>query len=174
MTTTTGERTFSTTGRSVATSKFPLIPPGSYTAKLLGDISVAKADRPDAVPYVNLACEVEGTATTEGGKNQRVFHRLFLMLKPGKDGVVNMDRANGLTAMAQAMGTEVEGVEIIEREATTADGAAVKLEYLNPAQVVEWLKSFVGTTMSVRIKTEKGTAGYSDKSVLDKFLTPAT
>lgn len=170
MTTTTGERTFSTSGRSVQTQTFKLIPPGTHNLRIAGDASIAKADKPDAVPYINLSMEVLGTASTEGGKNQRVFHRLFLGLNLGKDGVANVDRENGLVAMAQSMGTEVEGVEIVEREATNADGNTVKLEYLNPKQVTEWLAGFVGTEVRARIKTEKGTGGYSDKSVIAKFL----
>lgn len=170
MTTTTGEKTFSTASRSVAAPTFKPITPGNYDLTLGGDTSIAKADRPDAVPYINLSFEVQGTAQSEGGKNSRVFHRLFLGLKPGKDGVINMDRENQLTALAKALGTEVEGVEIIEREAQDSDGNPVKLEYLNPKQVIEWLKSFVGATVKGRIKTEKGTGGYSDKSVVAKFL----
>lgn len=169
----TGERTFSTTGRTIAIRKFPLIPPGNYTGPLLSEIEVGRADRPDAAPYVNLAFAVNGTAASEGGKPQRVYHMLFLGLKPGKDGVVNMDRENGLTALAQALGTQVEGVEIVEQEATDAEGNPVKVEYLNSRQVVEWLKSFVGVEVAFRIKTEKGTGGYEDKSKIAKFLSPA-
>lgn len=167
MTTTTGERTFSTAGRTVVAPKATLIPPGTYTLRVGADASVAKADRPGAIPYVNVSFEVLGTASTEGAKNRRVFHRLFLMFKPGKDGVVNMDRENGLLAMAQALGTQLEGVEIIER-----DFEGEKQEYLNPSQVVEWVKTFSGTELSARIKIEKGTDGYADKNAVNKFLLP--
>ena len=170
MTNTTGERTFSTAGRTVVAPTFKPITPGTYTLKVGSDAAVAKADKPDAVPYINLSFEVEGTAASEGGKNMRVFHRLFIGLKPGKDGVLNMDRENGLTAMAQSLNTEVEGVEVIEREANDADGNSVKLEYLNPKQLTEWIKGFAGTEVKARIKTEKGTGGYADKSVIQKFL----
>lgn len=167
---TTGEKTFSTSARSVAAPSFKPLQPGTYDLTLGGDVSIAKADRPDAVPYINLSFEVQGTAQTEGGKNSRVFHRLFLGLKPGKDGVINMDRENQLTALAKALGTEVEGVEIIDREAQDADGNSVTLEYLNPKQVTEWIKGFNGATVKGRVKTEKGTGGYADKSVVSKFL----
>lgn len=167
---TTGEKTFSTKGRTVVAPTFKPINPGNYDLKVGGDATIAKADKPDAVPYVNVSFEVEGTAETEGGKNKRVFHRFFLGMKEGKDGVINMDRENQLTALAQAMNTEAEDFEIVSREANDSDGNAVTLEYVNPKQVVEWLKSFEGQTVKARIKTEKGTGGFSDKSVISKFL----
>lgn len=172
MTEVTGERTFSFEGRTVAKMESKLIPPGTHTLVVGADASVAKADRPDAVPYVNISFGVRGTETSEGGKMQRVFHRLFIGLKPGKDGVVNMERENGLLALAQGLGTLPPECTIIERDATDADGNTVKLEYLNPVQVVEWLKSFSFTELQGRIKTEKGTGGYSDKSAISKFLLP--
>lgn len=167
---TTGEKTFSTAGREVKTISFKPINPGTYTLKLGSDVSIAKADKPDAVPYINLSFEVEGTAESEGGKNKRVFHRLFIGMKPGKDGVINMDRENQLTALTTALKTELEGIEIVEREAQNEDGESVSLEYLNPKQIVEFLKGFVGCEVKGRIKTEKGTGGYGDKSVVQKFL----
>lgn len=174
MSNTTGERTFSTAGRTVKAKTFPLIPPGNHMGPLGSDSSVGKADKYDAVPYVNVSFGVNGTAQAEGGKDMRVFHMLFLSLKPGKDGEVNTDRPDGITALAQALNTQVEGVEIIEREVTDPEsGETKKLEYLNPKQVQEWLKSFAGTEVGFRVKTEKGTGGYSDKSKIQKFLLPA-
>lgn len=167
---TTGEKTFSTTGREVKTVTFKPITPGTYPLILGSDATVAKADRPDAIPYVNASFEVEGSADTEGGKNKRVFPRFFLGMEPGKDGVLNMDRENGLTALAQALGTQLEGVEIISREVQDIEGNPKTIEYLNPQQVVAWLKGFAGSTVKGRIKTEKGTGNYADKSVVAKFL----
>jgi hypothetical protein len=167
---TTGEKTFSTAGREVKTVTFKPITPGNYTLKLGSDVSIAKADKPDAVPYINLSFEVLETAESEGGKNKRVFHRLFIGMKPGKDGVLNMDRENQLTALAAALGTQVEGVEIVSRDAQNEDGDSVTIEYLNPKQIVEFIKSFAGSEVKGRIKTEKGTGSYGDKSVVQKFL----
>lgn len=169
---TTGEKTFSTTGREVKTMTFKPLNPGVYSGPLGSDYTIAKADKPDAVPYINFSIACNGTAESEGGKDKRVFHRLFLGLKPGKDGVINIDRENQLTALAQALGTQVEGVEIVTREATDSEGNAVTLEYLNPAQVVEFLKSFSGTEVKFKVKTEKGTGNYGDKSVVSKFMLP--
>src|SRR5574337_978964 len=168
----TGERTFSTKGRTVKTKTFPLIPPGNHKGTLSADATIGKADRPDAVPYVNVSFEVNDTAQSEGGKNQRVFHMLFLSTLAGKDGDANTDRNGGITELAQALGTELEGIEIVEKEVENSDGDTVKLEYLDPKQVAEWVKGFAGTEVGFRIKTEKGTGGYSDKSKIQKFLLP--
>ncbi len=170
----TGERTFSTAGRAVKAKEFPLIPPGNHAGPMGSDSEIGKADRYDAVPYVKVSFSVNGTALKEGGKDQRVFHMLFLSLVPGKDGEINTDREDGITALAQAMKTTVEGVEIVEREVTNAEtGETKKLEYLNPKQVQEWLKSFAGVEVPFRIKTEKGTGDFNDKSKIQKFLLPA-
>lgn len=174
MTEVTGERTFSFEGRNVVKLVTRLIPPGTHTLELGSDASIAKSKEPAKEPYVNVSFGVQGTATSEGGKNQRIFHRLFLMLRPGKDGVMNMERENGLLALAQALGTLPPECTIVEREEADADGNMVKLEYLNPQQVVEWLKSFAGTPVQGRVKTERGTTQYpDDKSVISKFLLPA-
>lgn len=170
---TTGDRTFSTAGRTVVTNTASTpIPPGNYTLKIGSDFEIRKAKRSDATPNVNFSFEVEGTATQEGGKNRRVFHRLDLGMKPGKDGMLNMDRENQLTALAKALGTEVEGVTLVEQEVTDENGNKVTIEYLNPAQIVEWLKSFAGATVQAAIKTEKGTPEYpNEKSVVRRYLT---
>lgn len=169
---TTGERTFSTQGRKVQTNTNTLIPAGTYgiTFDATG-IEIAKSDkRPDAVPYINVRFRVNGTATKEGGKDRVVFHRFLLGLKEGKDGVANVDRESGIVAFSKAIKSEMEGVEITTQQATDADGNEVTLEYLNPKQVVEYLKGFDGTELKGRIKVQKGTEGYSDKNEVAKFL----
>lgn len=175
MTEVTGERTFSFEGRTVVKPAPRLIPPGTHTLQIGSDASIAMAKRGDAVPYVNISFAVQGTATSEGGKNLRIFHRLFLSLAPGKDGKLSLDRESGLLAMAQAMGTLPPECTVVEREGNDAEGNAVKLTYLNPKQVVEWLQTFAGTELQARVKTEKGTTEYpDDKSVIQKFLLPAS
>lgn len=173
MTSTTGERTFSTSGRKVSDLKPPLLPAGTYD--LVVDASsadVGKADRPDAVPYVNIRFTALNTATKEGGKDRKLFHRLLLSLKAGKDGIMNMDRGGGLTALAKALGTEIEGVEIVSQDVSDVNGNPVTIEYLNPRQVVEWVKSFDGSKLKARVKVQKGTAEYpDDKNEIAAFMT---
>lgn len=170
---TTGERTFNTSSQTVVSPKAQLIPAGSYDSTVASGADIGCAKRSDAIPYVNVSFEVQGTATKEGGKNRRVFHRLLLGLKPGKDGVLNPNRSNGVTAMAKALGTELEGIEIVEREVTDESGNTVKQEYLNPRQVLEWVKGFEGSSLKTRIKVQKGTAEYpDDKNEVAAFMLP--
>lgn len=173
MSNTTGERTFSTTDRNIVAPKFPQVPAGNHTGDLGGDATVAKSDRWDAVPYVKSSFTADGTAQAEGGKDLRVFHMFFLGLVPGGDGVANVDRPDGITAAAKAMGTAMEGVEIITREVENPEtGEKKTLEYLNPKQVVEFLNNMKGTKVSYRVKIEAGTKGYEDKAKIAKFLLP--
>lgn len=170
---TTGERTFNTSSQTVVSPKAQLIPAGTYESNIAAGADIGCAKRPDAIPYVNLSFEVQGTATKEGGKNRRVFHRLLLGLKPGKDGVLNPNRSNGVTAMAKALGTELEGIEIVEREVTDESGQTVRQEFLNPKQVVEWVKGFEGSSLKIKVKVQKGTAEYpDDKNEVAAFQLP--
>ncbi|UOF79709.1 hypothetical protein [Caudoviricetes sp.] len=169
--TTTGERTFSTGSRDVIKPKQTLIPNGPYNATLDSGMSVGQSkERWDAVPYVNVSFSVDGTATKEGGKNRKVFGRLLLGLKPGKDGVLNVDRENGVTALSKALDTSFEGIEIVERTVTNPETQEeVKLEYLNPLQVVEALKAFEGATLGLRIGTSPEKDGYGPKNEIKAF-----
>ncbi len=171
--TVTGERTFSTSGRTVVSKDFPLLPNGLYGGAILGsDITIGRSDKPGSVPYINFSVEAKDTAATEGGKNQRVFHRLFLSVLPGRDGTLNTDRDGGITDLAKGLGTDLDDVKIID-EQVTVDGEEKTLSYLNPKEVVEWLKAQVGIPLTMRVKTEKGTNGYKDKNVIAKF-SPAS
>ena len=169
----TGERTFSTKGRTVKAKTFPLIPPGNHKGTMGADATIGKSDKPDAVPYVNVSFEVEGTAASDGGKNQRVFHMLFLSVLAGKDGEINTERNGGIVELAQALNTDLDDCPIVEKTVQDTEGNDVKLEYLDPKYVAEWVKSFSGSELAFRIKTEKGTGGYPDKSKIQKFLLPA-
>ena len=158
MSNTTGERTFSTSDRKVVSSKPAPIPAGVYRAKLdISGIEIGKANRPDAVPYIKLRFTALGTALTPGGKDRKLFHMLLLSLTPSaKDNQINTDRSGGLTQLVKALGTELDGVEIV----AGVDGGAG--EHLNPKQIVEWIKSFDGAEMQVKVKHDQGTDEYPD------------
>lgn len=166
---TTGVKTFNTSGRTVAkTSNPPPVAPGEYTCFIRPDhIKVACSDKPGAIPYVAYSIEVQGSALTEGGKNRLVFTNLFIGLKPGKDGVLNIDRANGLTALTRALGTPADGIELLERE---FEGE--KVDYLNPQQVAEYLRNNAGVEFQAFIKVE--TSEYKgekqEKNVVSRFV----
>lgn len=167
MSNTTGERTFSTTDRKVESAKPAPIPAGTYRAKLdISGIEIGRADRPDAVPYVKVRFTALGTALTPGGKDRKLFHMLLLSLAASpKDGKANVDRPGGLTQLVKALGTELDGVGIVEG----VDGGAA--EHLNPKQVVEWLKSFDGAEVGVKVKHEQGTDQFPDvKEKIASFM----
>lgn len=167
---TTGERTFSTVGRNVVKPKQTLIPNGPYQMTLDSGAAAAKAEAWDAIPYVKVAFTVEGTALKDGGKNRKAFHQFYLSMKEGSDGVVNVDRENGLLALARACGTDFEGVEIIEQTLTNPENGDTKTaEYLNPVQVVEFLKGLEGQTVKGRIGTKPGSNGYEAKNEIKAF-----
>ena len=103
---TTGERTWSSNGREVKKFENKPITPGEYDLKMGGDWVQKVAEGTGKLPYLNGSVEVLGTAATEGGKNRKVYHRLFLSLKPGGDGVVMPDRGNQLNGLAKGLGVD--------------------------------------------------------------------
>lgn len=155
-TVTTGEKTFSTSGRKVQTIK--PIPEGTYEFALRAgttDIRVAKPkdgeEQADKLPYVTCQVEVMGTALTEGGKNRVLFPMFFLDTLPNANGNVSIDGSTGLTAIARALGAELEGITIVERTTTKGENQA----YLNPKEVSEWLESHAGETFKGRVKIKQ-------------------
>jgi hypothetical protein len=162
----TGERTFSTAGRQV-NSGFEPFQAGNY-ALTLKQVEVRQAQGAGKVPYVAATFEAEGTALREGGKNRNLFHNFLLSLKPGKDGVVNLDRAGGLVAFARAVEVELSEVAVMTREADV-DGTIETLEFLNPQEVKAWLTELVGVVVQAKVKVRKDPQ-YGDKNEVDRFL----
>ena len=171
--TTTGERTFNTEQQQVQKSTFTLIPNGPYTGKLLETMDIGKSkEKYDAAPYVNIQLEAEGTATTEGGKNRKAFHRLLLGLNPGKDGVLNPNRPAGVVALMKALGTSAD-FPIVEQTVRNPDtGDEKKVEFLDPKAVIEALENFVGSSVKMRIGTSTGDAQYGPKNEVKSFSAP--
>ena len=168
----TGEATFSTSGRTVVENTFPLIPRGDYTCKIR-QAEVKAANKPGAIPYVAVRAEVENTAIKAGGKNQLLFFNLLCSLKPGSDGVISPERGNGLVAFAKALGTEVEGISVVNRTATI-DGNETEQSFLNAKEVADWVTSQDGASFRARVRHSKPTAEYPNpKAEVDRFLPPA-
>jgi hypothetical protein len=182
-----GMRTVNFAERKVKT--FALLPPDKYTLKLMGPATkVSKADKPGAVPYVQTAFEVLGTATHEGGQNRRVYHNFWLKTVPGDDGTSLIEGREQLVAFARAVGETPElpeqdfaTVKLLHRD---ADGSLRKakqgesvdeteqenITILGAAEVKEWLVQHDGVEVQARIKVEKGTGGYDDKNKVDRFI----
>lgn len=159
----TGEKTFSTAGRTVTTG-LPPFPQGDYELKLRKS-EVRCKDEPGAIPYVSVQAEVLGTAATEGGKNRVVFFNLFMSLVPGKDGIVAPERGSGLVALARALDTELEDLNVIERD---FDGQ--HQEFLDARAVATWLQTLEGAVCRARIRISKAQNGFEPRNEVDRFL----
>lgn len=166
----TGEKTFSTTERTVAKNDIPLIPKGEYEGRI-GKAEVRTADGVGKIPYVALQIPVAGTALTEGGKDRLVFCNILCSLDPGKDGIANTDRANGLVALAKALGTELEGIPVVTRT-VNIDGKNVEQTFVDPVAVRTWLESQSGAMFGLKIKEQAARGDYGAKNEVDKFLPP--
>lgn len=165
----TGESTFSSAGRTV--KKFeskPLPIDVPYDFKVNSDWEKRCRDGAGNLPYLNGSFELLNTASAEGGKNRRVYAMLFLNMTPDKDGVVSVDRGNGLVALSQALGVELSGIKMIPK--TKGEGEDAKeVMILSPNAVLEWLKSLDGATGKLMLKNEKDDKG-NVRNKVDFFI----
>jgi hypothetical protein len=161
----TGEKTFSTGGRAVQSGLEPF-PAGTYPLHLIS-VEVRQATGAGKVPYVAARFAAEGTAKVEGGKDRLLFHNFLLSLKPGKDGIINLDRGGGLTAFAAAIETELANVSVLERTVVIDDKEELQ-EYLNPQEVKAWLTELVGVVVTAKVKIRKDPE-YGDKNEVDRW-----
>lgn len=159
----TGERKFSTEGRTVA-SGFEPFPAGTYNL-ILKQVEVKCANGPGKVPYCAAQFEAEGTAKSEGGKNRILFHNFLLSLKPGKDGIVSHERGGGITAFALAINQNMTDVDIV----TVEGGESGDVEALDAREVAAWLRELVGTEVKAKVKVRKDPT-YGDKNEVDRFI----
>lgn len=171
----TGEVGYSSQGRTPIKMNFDPFPAGDYDLTLLGGtIEIKGKPEPGKLPYVNLAFEAAGTATTEGGKDKRVYHMLFVNLEPSpKTGTPIVDQANQLLGLAKALGAELEfgSDAILRKDKENDDGDMVKVNILDPRQVVEWLKQFDGAQVRAHVRVKKGTKDYpNDKNEIAYFI----
>lgn len=171
---TTGERTFSTKDRKI--TKPAPIPEGTYdvcfrtsTAEAANAKAKEGENESDTLPYVKVQLEVMNTALTEGGKNRVVFPMFQVSLKPNeKTGTVLLDGPSGLTALAKALGTDLEGIEIVTRTTSKGD----EQEFLNPRQVADWINNKAGESFRARLKVTAAKNGYEASNQVQSFLPP--
>lgn len=142
----TGEKKWSSKGRETKKSTFEPLPPGEYEFKILGStFEKRKKQEPGSIPYVTGRFEVMGQDS-----KRLLFPMFFLGVDAGKDGVANVERANGLLGLSQAVAQELDASI---RTLKNKDGADVNI--LNPDDVVNWLKSLDGTIVKAVIKVRK-------------------
>lgn len=103
---TTGEKTFTTSGRNVAKFEFTPPKPGTYDLKIRGSsASVGCKQEPGSVPYVKVQLEALDSAEA-GGRNKLVFHMLWLSTEPGATGKAPVDFGGQVTDLLKALGEE--------------------------------------------------------------------
>lgn len=162
----TGERTWSSAGKETKKAAIQLIPKGEYELKLVSsDSRVNKKEEPGKMPYVTTMVQVLGTENAQG-LPKKMLVMLLVGLKPGKDGVLNVERGNGLVALAKALGQETPEFDLVQ--VPDADGEAV--DCIDPKAVVKWLQENDGKVIKAMVKVEKGTGGYQDSNKVDYFI----
>ncbi len=173
----TGEKKWSAKGKEVTKMSFEPLPKGDYEFRVdagLIEQRVAK-DKPGSVPYISIALPALGTAQN-GGKDRRVYHRLFLHTVPSeKDGKAMVERQGGVLDLAKALGVEPEFSQIsVPYQKYDAkgnkQGGMTKMSILKPSEVVEWLKSFDGTVIKGHVKVDRGNKEYGPKNEVDYFI----
>lgn len=165
----TGEKKWSTEGKSVKRISFEPIPPGEYRIKVKRSWEVRKSEseKSSQLRYASGYFEVLGTAK-EGGKNRRQYHSFYVDLSPGTDGEVMPNRNAQLTEFGKAV-DEKFVLDIIQQQKRLKDGTYKKVDTLNPKQLVEQLNNLDGTELSARLKVEKNLKGELD-NVIDFFV----
>lgn len=165
----TGEKKWSTEGKSVKRISFEPIPPGEYRIKVKRSWEVRKSEseKSSQLRYASGYFEVLGTAK-EGGKNRRQYHSFYVDLSPGSDGEVMPNRNAQLTEFGKAVGEKFV-LDIIQQQKRLKDGTYKKVDTLNPKQLVEQLNNLDGTELSARLKVEKNLKSELD-NVIDFFV----
>lgn len=167
----TGETTFTTEGRKViggfSTEPFAQ---GDYPLKLMGNKAEIRCrTEPGSIPYVNVPFAAIGTGG-DSGRDRWVYHTLWLNLSIGKNGQVQVDRVDQLTGLATAMGTTAKIPTKTAMAKDKATGELREIQILDGNALVKWLRDNDGVVVQAHIKIEKGTAGYSDKNKIARFI----
>lgn len=156
----TGEKTWSSRGKTPAKFESKPIPEGTYDLKINGDWTQKVAEGEGKVPYLSGSFTALGTGAN-GGKDRRVFHLLFLELTPNKNGGPSMaEKANGVLGLVRGLGTE------INPRVTTYNGK----EMMTPADIKQFLLANEGAVVQALVKIEAGKNGYADKNRIEFFV----
>lgn len=156
-----GESTWSSKG--VKTVKFNSTPlaPGEYDLRIDPTWAQACATGEGKVPYLKGSFTALNTATSEGGKDRKVFHNIFIELTPDKNGVPMATRGNNILGLARALGLELEDAPTV-----TLSGK----ELLAPAYCKQFVLNNEGSVVKAKIKIEKGTNGFEDQNRIVFFV----
>lgn len=160
----TGERVWSSQGKTATKYESTPLPSGDWSMKLRGDmVAIGKANKPGAFSYVTCPFEVLDSGT-DGGKNRIMYHMFFCSLKNGKDGKPMAERADQIVGFLRAVGEEIDfGIT------DQPDEKGQPTPVLNPTQIANWLKQRDGVVVQAHTKIEKGKDGYPAKGKIDYF-----
>jgi hypothetical protein len=161
----TGEKSFSSRGRQVHKPDFKPVPAGKYTLKLNGNTAEVRTSqkKPGTPPWVNVTFEILDTATSEGGKNRKLFKNFWLKSGVDKNGRSTLDYGDGLVAFSKALNTDFD---LPMREVTYDDpesGEEVTVDVLDAKAVKQWLIDNDGATAEANIKVYSYTTDSGDK-----------
>lgn len=159
----TGGSTWDGSQQKVATQT--PITDGIYDGKLrIGKMTIAKADRVDAVPRVSkLRVEV-----MDNGVKKSAFVDFHLGLKPGSDGNLMPNRNGQIVEFQQTQNSFFEA-KLLTHEYEDDNGQPQQVQYIDPVAVVEYLKTLGDCDVRVKIVTKKQD-GRDPQSTVNKWL----
>jgi hypothetical protein len=163
-----GEKRWSSGDGDVVKRQFNPVPPKDWDAKLSTTSASIGAGKPEkgGIPYitgVRLVCM--NSAQEAGQKDRMVFANIFLSLAPCKDGTLMPDWQNGIKALARALGDPLHCGSMTK----TINDAGDEVEYLNPKEVLKYLKDHDGAVLKFHSKMEND-ANYGPKAVVDYYI----
>jgi len=147
-----GEARYSSAGKAVHRFDNTPLPRGDYDLNLSEEgLEVKKSEEkgPDAIPYINTRFRAIGTAAKEGAKDRLVFHKFFLSMKPGADGIIMPERGGGIVEFCRSFGEEADFavLKLKKSDSSTED-------YFDPEEVMEYLKSKVDEPRKAHVSIE--------------------
>jgi hypothetical protein len=170
----TGEKVFSTRGRTTTKYNFEPPAPGEYEFKIRGaSVAIGCKPEPGSVPYVKVQLEALNTATdASNGRNKLVFHMLFLNTSPMGNGFILTDKGGQIVDLAHALGEE-PNIPILDHDAKVKVGKdeyeMKTVEILDPQAVKQWLVDHDGATVRGKVKHRKRDDG-SVEGTIDFFI----
>ncbi len=147
-----GEARYSSAGKVVARFDNKPLPRDDYQLSLKKDgLAVKRSEEkgPDAIPYVNVRFSAGGTAAKEGGKDRLVFHKFFLSMKPGADGIIMPERGGGIVEFCRSFGEEADfAIRTLEKSDETTE------DYFDPEEVIAYLESKIDDPRGAHVTIE--------------------
>lgn len=163
-----GEKRWSPSGPAVRMT-FDPVPPKDWDAKIdASAVEIAKgAQDKGGIPYIKgLRLTCLGSAMKEGGKDRKIFlNYLALSLKPTANGNPMTAFANQLTGLMYALGD----IRDFPTKVMVINEEGEEVEYLDPKEVKDYLKSHDGEVIKIHSKTQNSDT-HGKQAVVDYFI----